>query len=525
MVNVTRGVHVCLPMDDLREATMSRTTTADPRLTWAALASIAAGAVHATAVGAHGEHRQAALAFGLLAVAQIGWGALALVRSSPAVSSLGVAVNAGALAGWVLAKTTGIGVVDGLEAAEGLGYADTAAAVLAALAAGGALAALARPDQRLRVPGLGQAVLGVSAVAVVLSAMVSTGGHSHAGEGHDHGGDPIATHSHGEGEDGHDHGEGAGAHAHEGDDADGHDHADDGDQHHGGTHDDHGAGGDDHDGGTHEHDGGADDHPPGTHPPGTHPPGTHPPGTHPPGTHPPGTHPPGTHPPGTHPPGTHPPGTHPPGTHPPGTHPTLPTKPYDGTLPVDLSGVPGVTPAQEAYAEALVTDTIVELPRFADTADAVAAGYVSIRDDVTGYEHYVNWSLLSDGRILDARHPESLVYRVGPGGRRILEAAMYMLEPGATLATAPDDLGPLAQFHVHRDLCWSGPDNAWWVAAVVPPQLPCPAGSVRLPVVPMVHVWTVGHPCGPFAALEGTGGGQVGPGEVVSCDHAHGSPA
>jgi hypothetical protein len=539
-VNVAPDVDVCLPMDDdLRGATMSRTTTADPRLTWSALASIAAGAVHATAVGAHGEHRQAALAFGLLAVAQLGWGALALVRSSPAVSALGVAVNAGALAGWALAKTTGIGVVDGLEAAEGLGYADTAAAVLAALAAGGALAALARPDQRLRVPGLGQAVLGVSAVAVVLSAMVSTGGHDHADEGHDHGGNPIATHGHGgedgddhgEAGDGHDHGDGAGSHAHDNDDADG-PHQDGGHGH--GT-------SDDPDGAAHEHDGGADDHPPGTHPPGTHPPGTHPAGTHPPGTHPPGTHPPGTHPAGTHPPGTHPPGTHPPGTHPPGTHPpgthppgthppgthppTVPTKPYDGTLPVDLSGVPGVTPAQQAYAEALVTDTIVELPQFADTADAVAAGYVSIRDSVTGYEHYVNWPLMSDGRILDARHPESLVYRVAPGGRRILEAAMYMLEPGATLATAPDVLGPLAQFHVHRDLCWSGPDNAWWVAAVVPPQLPCPAGSFRLPVVPMVHVWTVAHPCGPFAALEGVGGGQVGSGEAVNCNHAHGSPA
>jgi hypothetical protein len=39
----------------------------------------------------------------------------------------------------------------------------------------------------------------------------------------------------------------------------------------------------------------------------------------------------------------------------------------------------------------------------------------------------------------------------------------------------------------------------------------------------MVHVWIVGNPCGPFAALEGVGGGQVAPGEPVNCDDAHGT--
>ncbi len=38
----------------------------------------------------------------------------------------------------------------------------------------------------------------------------------------------------------------------------------------------------------------------------------------------------------------------------------------------------------------------------------------------------------------------------------------------------------------------------------------------------MIHVWTVAHPCGPFAALEGIGAGQIKPGETRLCDHAHG---
>ncbi|HET6775059.1 MAG TPA: hypothetical protein VFH36_17220 [Acidimicrobiales bacterium] len=443
---------------------------------WAALASIAAGAVHATAAGAHGEHRQTVLAFGLLAVAQVAWGALALVRAHPAVSWLGVAVNATAVAGWVLAKTTGIGPVDGLEAAEGLGFADTLAAALAVVAAGGALAALAAPGWRPRVPGAGQAAAAAAVTVLVTAAMVSTGGHSHGG-GHGHEGDPIA-HDHDDEDDGHAHGEGESA-------SGGHEHGI-------GT------------GGTgHQHDG-AREHGPGDHDDDDHAPGDHDDDGHRPGDH-----------------DDDDPGDHDPGDHRPG----LPTKPYDGTLPVDLSGVPGVTPEQQASAEALVTDTIIELPRYADPADAVAAGYRSVGDAFTGHEHFINWPLMSDGRVLDAEHPESLVYRVDPGGRRTLVAAMYMLEPGSTLDTVPDIGGPLVQWHVHRDLCWSGQENAWQVTSVVSPSLPCPAGSSRRAEVPMVHVWTVAHPCGPFAALEGISGGQVGEGEEVLCDHAHGSPA
>lgn len=39
----------------------------------------------------------------------------------------------------------------------------------------------------------------------------------------------------------------------------------------------------------------------------------------------------------------------------------------------------------------------------------------------------------------------------------------------------------------------------------------------------MIHVWTVSHPCGPFAALEGVGAGQIHEGEERLCDHAHGA--
>jgi hypothetical protein len=40
----------------------------------------------------------------------------------------------------------------------------------------------------------------------------------------------------------------------------------------------------------------------------------------------------------------------------------------------------------------------------------------------------------------------------------------------------------------------------------------------------MVHVWIVPHECGPVAALDGLGAGQIRPDEQRLCDHAHGAP-
>jgi hypothetical protein len=51
----------------------------------------------------------------------------------------------------------------------------------------------------------------------------------------------------------------------------------------------------------------------------------------------------------------------------------------------------------------------------------------------------------------------------------------------------------------------------------------CNAPLVKGPETPMIHVWIRKHPCGPFAALEGVGAGQVKAGETTLCDHVHGS--
>jgi len=202
-------------------------------------------------------------------------------------------------------------------------------------------------------------------------------------------------------------------------------------------------------------------------------------------------------------------------------------RPYTATLPVDLSGVPGVSAEDVSEAEALVTESIKTLPRFADVATLVDLGYRTIGDAHTGYEHFVNWELIADGRVLDPDYPESLVFKVDTEtGGKTLNGAMFMANPGDTLDTVPDVGGALVQWHVHEDLCFAGEPNAWWVTDVIPPDQACPPGTFRLReiTVPMVHVWIVPQECGPFASLEGGGAGQVKSGEARLCDHAHGAP-
>src|SRR5690242_11942385 len=127
-------------------------------------------------------------------------------------------------------------------------------------------------------------------------------------------------------------------------------------------------------------------------------------------------------------------------------------KPYDPTKPIDLGGTPGVTPAEQHRAETLLRATIVDLRRFEYPAEAVAAGYRSIGDGLTGDEHFVRWSDVDDGHILDPTRPESLVYEVRDGRQQIV-AAMYMLPFGSRFTDAPDVGGTLTQWHVHSDLC------------------------------------------------------------------------
>jgi hypothetical protein len=196
-------------------------------------------------------------------------------------------------------------------------------------------------------------------------------------------------------------------------------------------------------------------------------------------------------------------------------------KPFDPRLPIDLSGVAGVSLAEQARAENLLAATLVDTKKFLHPSAAIAAGYRSIGDAVTGDEHFVNWSLVDDGHILDPTQPESLVYEVR-NGTQTLVAAMYMMPFGSRFSSVPDVGGRLTQWHVHRDICLTTDPVQKFVAGITSENGVCPAGTTKAGNTPMLHVWTVPNACGPFAALEGIGGGQVPAGQERLCDTAHG---
>jgi len=189
----------------------------------------------------------------------------------------------------------------------------------------------------------------------------------------------------------------------------------------------------------------------------------------------------------------------------------------DQGVTINLHSEPGVTPVQLERADTLIENTIKDLKRFRTPAQAYAAGYRSIGDALTGDEHYVNWSYANDGHILDPKRPESVVYeRVN--GKQQAVAAMYGMPFGSTFADVPDVGGALTQWHVHANLCLTDNPEQRVVAGLTSIGGACPPGTSKAGNTPMLHVWIYPNPCGPFAALEGIGAGQVPAGQTRNCD-------
>lgn len=171
--------------------------------------------------------------------------------------------------------------------------------------------------------------------------------------------------------------------------------------------------------------------------------------------------------------------------------------------------------AQQTRGTELLTTTRTALEAFPDEAAILAAGYTSIGDGRTvgRFEHFVNWSYLSDAKELDADAIESIVTQRQADGSKRVVSAMYILESGSTMEDVPDVAGELSVWHDHQNLCWDASGTR--LAGVVVDGQCRPGGTLR-PTPPMLHVWLESTPCGPFAGVEGHGG---------SCAHAHQSPA
>jgi hypothetical protein len=141
---------------------------------------------------------------------------------------------------------------------------------------------------------------------------------------------------------------------------------------------------------------------------------------------------------------------------------------------------------------------------FPDVAAVEAAGYTSIGDGgIDGYEHYVRASYLSDPFEVDPNHIESIVVKKNGDGTKTIVSAMYILSLGKTMADVPDIAGELTTWHDHQNLCWEGLRVVGTTVNGV-----CTRG-VFIPTPPMLHVWMVDNPCGPFAGIDEHGGACV----------------
>jgi hypothetical protein len=174
---------------------------------------------------------------------------------------------------------------------------------------------------------------------------------------------------------------------------------------------------------------------------------------------------------------------------------------------------PRVTPAQRAAAQDLIDRTTEGMARFPDEQSLIAAGYGSIGDAATGYEHYVHLGLLFDQTELDEDAIESVVLRVEPDGSKTVVSAMYLLDVGKSMDDVPDIAGELTTWHTHTDLCFG--DGR---VTRIPDSGVCPSDTpIHFVPPPMLHVWMVPFECGPFGGIE-TGGHGAG---CHGDDHAH----
>ncbi len=198
----------------------------------------------------------------------------------------------------------------------------------------------------------------------------------------------------------------------------------------------------------------------------------------------------------------------------------------DGTLDpghIDLSGIAGVTPEEQASAEGLLRRTILTLPRWSDVHQATRDGFVPLGDSRSGLGHYVHWDWIEDDDIFDPSRPEALLYGLAPNGERVLEAAMFILPKRYTLENAPDVGGKLVQFHIHDKLCLTdGPAPTF--VRLTRLDGTCTPPLVRRLTNAMTHVWIRPNPCGPFAEIAGLAAGAVKKGEAHACDRTHGAP-
>jgi hypothetical protein len=151
------------------------------------------------------------------------------------------------------------------------------------------------------------------------------------------------------------------------------------------------------------------------------------------------------------------------------------------------------TPEQEAAAAQLYAETKVAIAPYEDWHLAWKAGYRPGGPGNLPSTHWMNDAYVKAGYVMDPQRPQGLVYantRSGP----VLIGAMFQMQHIGQFG--PDPGGPLTAWHQHENICVTPLGLEF---SLMTPFATCPVGSIDISVAPMLHVWIVNNPSGPFA--------------------------
>lgn len=151
------------------------------------------------------------------------------------------------------------------------------------------------------------------------------------------------------------------------------------------------------------------------------------------------------------------------------------------------------TAQQVAAARHLYAETAAAIAPYRDWRVAWAAGYRPGGAQTMPSTHWMNQRFVEAGYVLDPKHPQGLVYANTRHGPELLGAMFQMKRIGQF---GPDPGGPLTAWHEHENVCFT-PFGLEF--SLMTPTATCPLGAIDLTAPPMLHVWIVDNPNGPFA--------------------------
>ena len=154
---------------------------------------------------------------------------------------------------------------------------------------------------------------------------------------------------------------------------------------------------------------------------------------------------------------------------------------------------PVATQEQWDAANALYRETKEAIAPYADWRNAWAAGYRPGGPDSMPSTHWMNQRYVEAGYVMDPLHPQGLVYANSKHGPVLLGAMFQMKKIGQF---GPDPGGPVTAWHQHENICFTPLGVEF---SLMTPTATCPLGAINISAPPMLHVWIVSNPGGPFA--------------------------